>query len=68
MAETKNLMDGLFDEMNRCRELLKEYEKIPEGAFGAAMIRREIQRAEQSIKDSDVVSMLVVYQSLKEIK
>jgi hypothetical protein len=26
--ETKTLMDGLLDEMNRCRELLKEYESI----------------------------------------
>lgn len=33
-------MDGLFSEMNRCREVLKLYDEIPEGKFGGAMIRQ----------------------------
>ena len=67
MSEPKNLMDGLFDEMNRCRELLKEYDNIgPVGVFGATMIRADIKAAEDAIKANDVVEMLRSYQALKE--
>lgn len=61
-----NLMEGLINEMNRCRELLKEYEKIPEGVFGAAMIKQDIKNAEEAITENDVVKMLTAYQALKE--
>jgi hypothetical protein len=30
MAEVKNLMQGLLEEMNRVREIIKEYESLPE--------------------------------------
>lgn len=61
-------MDGLFNEMNRCREVLKLYEAIPEGQMGAAMIRFTIRKAEDSIKENDVVKMLTAYAELKEIE
>lgn len=54
--------------MNRAREVLKEYESIPEGALGAAMIKLSIANTEKSIKDNDVVEMLRCYQNLKEIQ
>jgi hypothetical protein len=66
--EQKTLMDGMFDEMSRAREILKMYEEIPQGAFGASMIRQTIQRAEQAIKDNDVVEMVISFQQLKEIQ
>jgi hypothetical protein len=62
-----NLIDGLQEEMNRCRELLKQYEAIPEGVFGATMIKQTIKRSEQSISSGDVVEMLIMYEELKEI-
>ena len=67
MAE--NLMDGLFSEMNRVRELIKEYEHPAlngAGVFGAAFMKIDIQKAEQAIKDNDVIAMLQCYQALKE--
>lgn len=69
MAE--NLMDGLFSEMNRVRELIKEYEDPAlngAGAFGAALMKIDIKKAEQSIKDNDVIAMLQCYEALKECK
>lgn len=67
MAE--NLMDGLFNEMNRCREVLKHYEEIgPVGMFGATMIKADIDNAERAIRQNDVVKMLAAYQALKEVK
>jgi hypothetical protein len=63
----ENLMDGLFKEMNRCRELSKAYEEIGSaGIFGLAMILRDIDAAEQAIKENDVIKMLQAYKSLKE--
>ena len=67
MSEPKNLMDGLFDEMNRVREIIKIYEDLPSGAgrFAAALMKQNIEEAEQSIKDNDVIEMLKQYNSLK---
>jgi hypothetical protein len=67
MAE--NLMDGLFSEMNRVRELIKDYEHpILNGAgfIAATIMKIDIQRAEESIKNNDVVEMLKSYSKLKE--
>ena len=60
-----NLIEGLQKEMNRCRELLKEYDAIPQGKFGAIMIRAEIEKAEKAIATGDTVAMM---QSLEELK
>ncbi len=66
--EPQNLMDGLFHEMNRVREIIKEYEALPKnaGAFASALMRLDIQNAENSIKDNDVIQMMVCYTKLKE--
>ena len=64
-----NLMDGLFKQMNRCRELVKHYEEIgPVGAFGKAMILRDIERAELSIRSGDIAQMVSAYKALEGCK
>lgn len=61
-----NLIEGLQEEMNRCRELLKEYEQIgPAGRFGAAMIKAEIKKAENMISSGDTIGMMRSYEELK---
>ncbi len=66
---SENLMDGLFSEMNRVRELIKQYE-APElngaGVFAAVLMKQSIANAEASIKSNDVVQMLHCYSKLKE--
>ncbi len=47
----------LKKEIERCEELLKLYEEIPEGFFGATMIKMSLQKArnassEEQIKDA----------------
>jgi hypothetical protein len=64
--KAENLMDGLFKEMNRCRELKAMYEEIPQGKFGARMIQIDIDNAEEAIKSNDVIKMLQAYNALKE--
>jgi hypothetical protein len=67
--EPKNLMDGLFHEMNRVREIIKEYEHpMLKGAvfIASSMMKIDIQRAEKSIRDNDVIEMMVCYTKLKE--
>lgn len=63
-----NLVEGLLEQMNRCREVLAAYEKIPEGAFGAAMIKQDIANAEQAMGSGDVIEMLQAYETLKGVE
>lgn len=63
-----NLMEGLIQETNRCREVLAEYEKIPTGAFGAMMIREDIKEAEAAMASDDAVRMLAAYKRVKEVE
>lgn len=67
MKKVKTLMDGLFEEMNRVREHIAEYESLPNGAgiFGAAIMKDTIKMAEKAISDNDVIAMLVQYEQLK---
>lgn len=66
MSEVKNLMDGLFDEMNRVRELITEYKSYPGGMLAASLMQISINEAEAAIKSNDVVQMLLKYTALKD--
>lgn len=63
----ENLIQGLHKEMNRVRDLIKEYEGLPGGAgfLGASMMKVSIQRAETAIGNSDVIAELQAYNDLK---
>ena len=63
-----NLMDALLQELNRNRELLALYRSIPEGAYGALIIERDITDGEKAIAGGDTVAMLRIYERLKENK
>jgi hypothetical protein len=63
---SENLMEGLLNQMNRCRELVKLYESIgPTGVFGKAMIEQDIKQAEKAIGGGDVVEMVAAYKALE---
>ena len=63
-----NLIEGLQEEMTRNRKILKIYEEIPQGAFGAMMIKKDIADAEKALASGDTIEMIRVYKSLKETK
>ena len=64
----QNLLEAMHKEMDRCRELKKEYDIIPTGFFGSATIIGTIKQAERAIEEDDVVKMLVAYEELKKIE
>jgi hypothetical protein len=57
-------------QMARVRdEILPHYDAIgPAGVFGATMIRADLDRAAKALAEGDVVEMIRVCQSLKEIQ
>lgn len=60
------LIEGLLQEQQRVRELVKIYDNIPQGAYGAAMLREALNRAEQAVANEDVVAILKSYKELKD--
>jgi len=62
---TRNLIEEIQEELTRNRELLKIYESIPTGGFGAAVIRTFIRDAEIALADRDTVSIIHAYHNLQ---
>ena len=61
-----NLIEGLIEQMNRCRELIKHYEAIgPVGTFGKVMIQQDIKNAEIALGSGDTIEMVKCYETLK---
>jgi hypothetical protein len=66
-TESKNLIEGLLEEMNRVREIIKIYEEVGDaGKFAIAFMNLSIKKAEAAMATGDVVEMLRIYQELKE--
>ena len=68
MAEVKNLIEGLLEEMNRVREMMVEYRSLPKGAgrFAASLMELNIKNAEEAISEGDAVKMIEALKLLKE--
>lgn len=64
-AMPTNLMEGVMAELRRCRDLLRAYEAIPTGAFGAHLIRQAIREAEDAIASDDIIRLIQAYENLK---
>ena len=60
-----NLPEAMEKEIQRNRELLYVYKKIPTGVFGAMMIDRDIKEGVASLASGDVIRILRSYESLK---
>lgn len=61
-----NLIEGIQKEQARVREVLKQYESIPQGAFGAVMLKQALKNSEKAIAEGDTIKMLSCYQELKD--
>lgn len=63
-----SLIEGLQKEISRCKEILGYYEEIPQGVFGATMIKQSIKNAEKAMANDDIVEMTICYKDLQEIE
>lgn len=63
-----NLIEGLHKEMNRVRELITEYEMLPDGVgfMGASVMKACIKQAEKAMEENDIVAELRAYEELKD--
>ena len=63
-----NAIEGLQQELERNKELLKQYEELPiqSGFFGVAVLKEKIKRGEKAMVSGDVVEMLSAYRQLKD--
>lgn len=62
-----NLIEGLFEEMNRVRDLIKQYEELPDNAgfLGASMMKVSVSNAEKAISSGDIVKEVQALEDLK---
>jgi hypothetical protein len=61
-----NLIEGLIEQMNRCRELIKMAEEIgPPGAFAKCVYESAIKNAEKAMAGGDVIEMAQAYKQLE---
>jgi hypothetical protein len=61
-----NIAEALAKEIERNRELLEEYKKIPTGVFGAMMIDLDIKNAVEALASGDVIKILEAYEAMKD--
>ena len=63
-----NLIEGLHEEMDRVREIIKIYDEVPNnaGAFASGMMKHSIKNAEQLMAIGNTIGMMKAYKDLKE--
>lgn len=63
----ENLIEGLQSQMNRVREIIKEYKELPKnaGALAAFMMEKSIENAERQIAVGDTIEMMKAYSDLE---
>ena len=60
-----NIVEGIQEQCNRCRELIKIYHTIPMGGFGAAFLQTAINEGESAIASGDCIRMLSAFKELE---
>lgn len=70
MADSKNLVEGLTDEILRVTEIKNEYLSIPGGAgrLAAAMMEVAIEKARKAQASGDILQMIPALQELREFE
>ena len=64
------LLEELQEEMNRIREIIKIYDKLPNNAgyFVCRIMKQSIKKAEKFIASGDMIKIAEVYKELKDYK
>ena len=70
MAETKNLVEGLTDEILRVTAIKTEYLSLPKnaGLFAAMMMEQAIDTARKAQASGDILEMMPALRALQEFE
>ena len=68
MAEIKNLIEGLTDEILRVTEIIREYRELPGGAgnLAAHFMEVDVAAARKAQASGDVIECLAAFGKLQE--
>lgn len=63
-----NLIEGLHSEMDRVREMIKEYDSLTNNAgfFASGFMKHSIKNAENTMAIGDTIGMMKALNDLKE--
>jgi len=66
--EAKNLMQGICEEIDRVKDIVKEYEALPGGAgnFAAFFMKQDLSMAEKARNQGDTIQMIACFKKLQE--
>ena len=66
--DNMNLIEGLHEEMDRVREIIKIYDEVPNNAgdFASGMMNFSIKNAENLIATGDTIGMMKAYNDLRQ--
>lgn len=68
--ESKNIVQGLTDEILRVAEISKEYKSLPGGSgmLAAAMMDAAIEKAKKAQASGDILKMIPALKELQEFE
>lgn len=68
MENTKNLVEGLTDEILRVIEVKKVYDELPNnaGVFASALMAKAIEKARKAQASGDILEMIPALEELRE--
>lgn len=70
MEKSKNLVEGLMDEILRVTEIKREYDALPNnaGAFASTSMSAAINNARQALAIGDIMKMIPALKELREFE
>lgn len=70
MTETKNLVEGLTDEILRVTEIKREYDAIPNGAgkFASMLMEAALSNARKAQASGSIIEMVGALKDLQEFE
>lgn len=68
MADSKNLVEGITDEILRVMAIKAEYLSLPNGAgrFAAMLMKQAIDNARKAQASGDIMQMIPAFKALQE--
>jgi len=68
MADQKNLVEGLTDEILRVTEIKRVYDETPGGEFAAALMGVALEKARKAQASGDILQMVPALKELQEFE